>query len=290
MSLSIEVVLGIRPKPFVKWAGGKGQLIEKLRSFYPRDFGTYFEPFLGGGAVFFDLAGRHNSFNSVLSDTNGELITTYEVIRDSVEGLIETLKEYKKKYEEKRGKYFYEVRSSEPCSKVEKAARLIFLNKTCFNGLYRVNSKGKFNVPFGSHKNPKIFDDENLLAVCKALRRSKAKLFHTSFDCATKDAEKGDFVYFDPPYHPLSKTASFTSYTEDGFTIKQQKLLAILFKKLHRKGCFILLSNSNTNEVLSLYRDKDFFIEKVPCLRTINCKGALRTGFSELIISNYKVG
>lgn len=162
-ALSKAVPIIALPRPFIKWAGGKGQLIEKLEPFYPKDFGTYFEPFLGGGAVFLDFVGFRDRFDAVLSDTNEELIATYKIVKDDPQSLIIKLREHKKKYVKNPEKYFYEVRSSEPNSNVETAAKLIFLNKTCFNGLYRVNSKGKFNVPFGHYKNPKICDSRNLL-------------------------------------------------------------------------------------------------------------------------------
>jgi DNA adenine methylase len=275
------------PKPFIKWAGGKGQLINKLKPFYPMNFGAYFEPFLGGAALFFDLVVVHDRFEATLSDTNEELVTTYKVIKQDPEGLIHTLKEHKKKYEENPKKYFYEIRSSEPTLNVEKAARLIFLNKTCFNGLYRVNSKGKFNVPFGRYKNPKICDSKKLLTVSNALHWSKTRLLQTDYQDATKNAKSGDFIYFDPPYHPISKTANFTSYTKHRFSIEQQQELAILFKELHKRGCYVLLSNSNTREILSLYREKNIHVKVVPALRTINCNGNLRKGYTELIISNY---
>jgi DNA adenine methylase len=275
-------------RPFVKWAGGKGQLIKKLKRFYPEYFGAYFEPFLGGAALFFNLVEVHDRFEAILSDTNRELATTYKVIKEDPEGLILALLECKRKYEENPEKYFYEIRSSEPTLNVEIAARLIFLNKTCFNGLYRVNSKGKFNVPFGRYKNPKICDSENLLAVSNALRWSKAKILQADYQNATTDAKKGDFIYFDPPYHPISNTANFTSYTKNGFSLDQQQDLARLFKELQGRGCYVLLSNSNTPEILSLYYDENIHVKVVPALRAINCKGNLRKGYTELIISNYK--
>lgn len=186
-------------------------------------------------------------------------------------------------------KYFYEVRASEPTADVEKAARLIFLNKTCFNGLYRVNSKGKFNVPFGKYKNPTICNEKKLRAVSEVLNKSNAHLLSVDFEEAVKGAKNGDFVYFDPPYHPVSSTANFTSYTLNGFNKNDQKRLANLCGELRERGCDVLLSNSNTPEIKALYNDqKKFKVKEVPALRAINCKGNLRTGHSELIITTTK--
>ena len=275
------------PRPFVKWAGGKGQLLGNLEQYFPRSFEMYYEPFLGGGAVFFHMVGMRSRFSAILSDINEELITTYVVIKEQVEDLINRLKGHSKDYSVNPEKYYYEVRETEPSADIEKAARLIFLNKTCFNGLYRVNGKGKFNVPFGRYKNPKICDEGNLRSVSSALRWSKAKLLPGDYREATKEAKKGDFVYFDPPYHPLSSTASFTSYTRYGFSIEEQENLSEWFEELHKRGCRILLSNSNTPEILSLYDKKSFHLKVVPALRAINCKGNLRKGHTELIIRNY---
>jgi DNA adenine methylase len=276
------------PRPFLKWAGGKGQLLDRLERFLPKTFGTYFEPFLGGAAVFFFLVGSGNRFSAVLSDTNEELITTYGVVKEDVEALILKLKEHARKYKSAPENYFYEVRKSEPANDLEKAARLLFLNKTCFNGLYRVNSKGKFNVPFGKYKNPKIVDESNLRAVSSVLKWSQAQLLPLDYRKATESAKEGDFVYFDPPYQPSSSTANFTSYTKSGFSMAEQEELATLFKKLHEKGCYVLLSNSNTEDIISLYKNigiKELIIEVVPALRAINCKGNLRKGHTELIIT-----
>jgi DNA adenine methylase len=273
------------PKPFLKWAGGKTRLLNKLEAHFPKTFGTYYEPFLGGGAVFFYLVERHPRFNAVLSDINEELITAYRVVKEDVEELIKHLKEHKKKYKSDPKKYYYFVRDTfEPSNDVEQTARLIFLNKTCFNGLYRVNKKGKFNVPLGRYKNPKICDKENLLAVNKVLQWSNAKLLVGDFQETTNDAKKGDFVYFDPPYKPVSSTANFTSYTSSGFSIKEQERLGSWFKKLDERGCKIVLSNSDTEKIWNIY--DGFEIERIPTLRAINCKGNSRAGHTELIIHN----
>ncbi len=270
------------PRPFVKWAGGKGQLLERLGRHFPKDFGTYYEPFLGGGAVFFHLIHNHPKFDAVLSDTNAELITTYQVIKDQVDDLIELLKTHRANYRIAPEDYYYSVRATEPQGDIEKAARLIFLNKTCFNGLYRVNSKGKFNVPCGWFLDPSIFDEQNLQAVSAVLRWSNARLLVADYRQATKDAKAGDFIYFDPPYLPKSPTSSFTCYTAGGFTIADQKRLASWSIELSQRGCRILLSNSDTPEIHEIY--KNHKIELVQVLRAINCKGDQRKGHTELII------
>lgn len=274
------------PRPFVKWAGGKSQLLKRLERHFPKNFWTYYEPFLGGGAVFFHLVERHPRFNVVLSDINKELITAYRVVKERVEDLVRKLGNYKAKYKLAPEKYYYEVRSQEPSGDVEKVARLIFLNKTCYNGLYRVNKEGKFNVPFGRYKNPKICDKENLRRVSQALRWSNAKLLAVDYQEATKIAREGDFIYFDPPYQPVSSTANFTSYTRSGFSIEDQEQLGRWFQELDKRGCQILLSNSDTREVLDIY--DGYYIERVQALRAISCKGNRRKGHTELVISNFK--
>jgi DNA adenine methylase len=218
-----------------------------------------------------------------LSDTNEDLVTTYKVIKNKVEDLIYRLKEHSRKYKANSKAYFYQVRALELSADVEKAARLVFLNKTCFNGLYRVNSKGKFNVPFGQYKKPRILDEENLRAVSEVLRWSNAELLSLDFKEATKDAVKDDFVYFDPPYHPKSATANFTSYTESGFSEKEQERLRDWFRELAKRGCSVVLSNSDTPQIHTLYRG--FNVEVVQAMRAINCKGNGRKGHTELIIS-----
>ncbi len=286
METLLNVPLGKSPRPFVKWAGGKSQLLESLKSHFPKDFGTYYEPFLGGGAVFFYLVGKRPHFNAVLSDVNAELITTYRVIKEKVDSLIMNLEEHRLNYRMEPKDYFYKVRAEEPKDDVERVARLLFLNRTCYNGLYRVNSKGKFNVPFGQYKNPKIVDKENLRKVSEVLRESNAELLSVDYHEATKDAKEGDFIYFDPPYQPLSITASFTSYTNSGFSIQDQERLGKWFRELDKRGCQILLSNSDTKEVRRIY--EGYEIRQVQALRAINCKGNQRKGHTELIINNLK--
>ncbi len=222
----------------------------------------------------------------MLSDINEELINAYCVVRNQVEDLITELRAHKVRYRETPEKYYYEIRAREFSDDVRKAARLIFLNKTCYNGLYRVNKEGQFNVPFGTHKNPRICDKNNLLAASQALRSSKAELFATDYVEATREADKDDFVYFDPPYQPSSSTAYFTSYTESGFSLEEQKRLGDWFQELDSRGCQLLLSNSDTKEIADLY--KRYYIHRVQVPRTIGCRGERRRGHRELIIRNFK--
>jgi DNA adenine methylase len=272
-------------RPFVKWAGGKSQLLDRLERYFPKDFSTYYEPFLGGGAVFFYLVRTRPKFDAVLSDINKELIFTYVVIKNEVEDLITLLKNHRANYRSDPKKYYYKVRASEPSMDVERAARLIFLNKTCFNGLYRVNKKGKFNVPSGWFLNPRIFDEANLRSVSAALRWSNAKIYSQDFQESTQDAKNDDFIYFDPPYNPKSATSSFTSYTKGGFSREEQERLEKWSSELSNRGCRVLLSNSNTPEIYEIYQG--YNIERVSAMRAINCKGNDRKGHTELIISNY---
>ena len=273
------------PRPFVKWAGGKGQLLGHLERYFPPSFGTYYEPFLGGGAVFFHLVERRSRFDSVLSDINEELIITYGVIKEHVEELVNHLKKHQANYKLSPKRYYYKVRTHDPSDAIERASRLIFLNKTCYNGLYRVNKKGEFNIPFGKYKNPKICDEENLRSVSQVLRWSNARIFAADYQEATSSAKKKDFIYFDPPYQPVSSTANFTSYTDSGFPEEEQERLAIWFKELDRRGCSVLLSNSDTPRIHGIY--KGYHVQVVQALRAISCKGDRRTGHTELIISNF---
>ena len=280
-----EVPWSRSPRPFVKWAGGKSQLLKALEQHFPQDFQTYFEPFLGGGAVFFHLVGNRHRFSAVLSDTNEELITTYRVVKENVKELIQELNNHKAQYDTAPKEYYYHVRDAlEATTDVQKAARLIFLNKTCYNGLYRVNKKGKFNVPFGRYKKPKICDKTNLRIVSSVLNWSKARLLVADFQEATCNASNKDFIYFDPPYQPISSTAKFTSYTHSGFPEEEQERLYRWFKELDRRGCQIVLSNSDTEVIRNTY--KEYTIEQVEALRAISCKGNRRTGHTELIITN----
>lgn len=264
------------PRPFLKWAGGKSQLLPAFAQYFPKSFNRYFEPFVGSGAVFFRLQPEV----SFLSDLNSELINCYEVVRDDVDKLINALRRHV--YEEE---HYYHVRAmdTKKLTQHARAARLIYLNKTCFNGLYRVNSRGQFNVPFGRYSNPLICDTENLRRVNRALR--KVTLSTGNFEQTLKQARKGDFVYLDPPYQPISATSNFTGYTKDSFSYEHQEKLAKTVKALSKRGCLIMLSNSDCNEIRSLY--KDFRIEVVTATRAINCKSDRRKAINELVILNY---
>ncbi len=268
------------PKPFVKWAGGKRQLITELIHFSPPKFENYYEPFLGGGALFFKLSTLGKIKHAYLNDSSKVLIDAYKTIKQKPKELISELKE--NKYANTK-EHFLKIRAEQPTDLVVATARFIYLNKTAFNGLYRVNSTGGFNVPYGKYENPNILDQRNIMAVNKALQ--KDELSCTDFEDAVSSAKKGDFIYFDPPYHPLSKTASFTSYTKESFSEKDQERLAKLFKVLDQKGCLVMLSNSYAPLILNLY--KEFDCRTVKATRMINCKAQGRGKIKELIIKNY---
>ena len=236
------------PKPFVKWAGGKRQLISFLNENLPETFGTYYEPFLGGGALLFHILTKKNGQKCNISDLNSDLVLAYTTIRDRIDELIHSLKIHEKNYQKDSKFYYYYVRGTNPRSEIEKTSRLLFLNRTCFNGLYRVNSKGKFNVPLGKYTNPNIVNEENLHSVSNILQSSRVSIKCRDFEAVLRDAKKGDLVYFDPPYQPVSETANFTSYTNKNFTFDDLNRLADLCMKLDSKGCKVLLSNSDSNK------------------------------------------
>jgi DNA adenine methylase len=270
--------------PFVKWAGGKTSLMSSLLPRVPRNLSDYYEPFLGGGALFLRICERTTRFTAQLSDTNEELINAYRVIKESPEELIRLLSRIQMEYDSTSDKsaYFYHVRDSRPIGHVESAARLILLNKTCYNGLYRVNSKGEFNVPFGRYKNPRILNSDNIRAVGHALKNTKAELRSVDYKQALASCREADFVYLDPPYQPPSKTSNFTDYTPGGFSEKDQEELAQEFGRLVDRGCTVLLSNSDTALTRDLY--SEFEITKVTVNRPINSVGAGRRGYKELIV------
>lgn len=265
----------------VKWAGGKRQLLDQFEPLFPKKFNNYIEPFVGGGAVAFYILEKYKSKKAFLSDINDELINCYDVACDQVDELIEVLKKYKKKHSKE---VYYKIRSEdiELLSRLSRAARFIYLNKTCFNGLYRVNSKGQFNVPIGSYKNPEIFNESELNQISKLLTEVTFKC--QSFEKCYKDAKKGDFVYLDPPYYPLNK-ASFTKYAKNDFLEKEQEALFELYKKLDKKGCFVMLSNSDTKFIKDLYAN--YNIHFVSARRMINCDGANRGEINEVVVTNY---
>jgi len=277
----------VEPKPFVKWAGGKRQLLAELEKNFPKQFGTYFEPFLGGGAVLFDLLAKKPNIKCSVSDLNSDLVLAYVTIRDKLGRLIESLENHSKNYHKDSTNYYYEVRKQEPKSQIEKVSRLLFLNKTCFNGLYRVNSKGKFNVPLGRYTNPNIVNRENLITASKFLQSEKIKISCRDFESILKDAKKGDFVYFDPPYQPVSDTANFTSYTHRDFTEDDLQRLADLANQLNSKGAHVLLSNSNTKIVKKIFSSKKWKVKEIAVNRAINSNSQKRTGHKEILIKNY---
>lgn len=267
-------------RPFLKWAGGKTQILAQMEPFFPKDYRTYFEPFLGGGAVFFHLRPE----KAVLADSNPELLNTFTVVRDDPEGLMKALDEHLTQRTEES--YFYEVRATNPStlSPVERAARTIFLNKTCFNGLYRVNADGNFNVPWGGYKNPTLYDRENLLAASALLRGKKIVLSDYRKVCAR--TKVGDFVYLDPPYHPMSETSRFTGYTKEDFGSREQRKLAEVYRRLDTRGVLVMLSNSSTTLVRTLY--EGFHIRSLKATRAINSKGTGRGAIDELLITNFR--
>jgi DNA adenine methylase len=278
------------PIPFVKWAGGKRKLAPLLIETFPIEFdpekNRYFEPFIGGGALMFALGQPGSKLivpgkSLFINDMNPELTNTYEVIRDNVSALIKELEVLSKKINEKT---FYDIRSTVPRSKVARAARFIYLNKTCFNGLWRVNSKGEFNVPFGKSKNPSLFVEENLRACSKRLKGSM--ITNESFEKAVSKARKGDLVYFDPPYIPLSASASFSAYAKEGFGMNEQELLAETIGKLNAKGVYVLLSNSDTPLTRKVFR-KSLTLRKVLMSRSISSSGSTRKPVYEVLGMNY---
>jgi DNA adenine methylase len=269
---------------FLKWAGGKLQLIEQFENLFPHKFRNYYEPFVGSGAVFFYIKSRLKPNKVILSDSNEELINCFVVVRDKPSELIELLFNHRKKHSKE---YYYAVRSIESSrlDSVDKAARLIYLNKTCFNGLYRVNSKGQFNVPFGDYDNPSIFDKKTIFQASQLLQ--DVYLLPMTFEKVLDFAGKDDFVYFDPPYIPLSRTSSFTRYSKGDFSMKEQKRLSEVFGKLDSRGCFVMLSNSDHALTRELYRDYAKSTVIVRAKRLINSLPTKRGPINELVVTNY---
>lgn len=292
-------------KPFLKWAGGKGQLIKEIEKYYPfenSNITKYAEPFVGGGAVLFDILSKYNLEEIYISDINAELINTYVIIREHIEELISLLNKYQSEYipleTEERKSYYLTKRerfndlkvNGNKSENIEKAALMIFLNKTCFNGLYRVNKKGLFNVPMGAYKNPLVCDEKNLRAVSEKLQN--VKIVCGDYKKSDDFIDENTFVYFDPPYRPLTETASFTAYTENLFDDEKQIELANFVKRMSDKGARVVVSNSdpkNANE------EDDFFdkiyaihkIKRVEATRMINCNSDSRGKIKELLISNF---
>jgi DNA adenine methylase len=304
-----------KAKPFLKWAGGKSQLIAALEERLPqsilnsRTIEVYVEPFVGGGAFFFYLKSNYVIKKAYLFDINKDLIVAYKVVQVYPHALIERLLSIEKEYlslsEDEQRKFFYEIRDLYNSQKkefdfsnlsedwVSRAAYMIFLNRTCYNGLYRLNRNGEFNVPYGKYKNPKICDKENILEASKALQNTE--IICADFEESKRYISKGALVYLDPPYRPLSKTSNFTNYTEDGFSEEDQIRLAKYFREVHKRGAYILLSNSDPknfdpNDDFFEVLYEGFVIERVPARRYINSNARGRGFIMELIIRNYSGG
>jgi DNA adenine methylase len=269
-------------QPFVKWAGGKRQLLAEIRKHIPTGIITYFEPFIGGGAVLFDIQPK----KAIINDYNSELINVYKVIKSNCQDLINDLKTYINTEE-----YFYQIREMDRqpdfkgLSDVKKASRIIYLNKTCFNGLFRVNSQGQFNVPFGSYKDPNFVNEFTLKAVSNYLNSNDITFLSVDFAESLKGVKKSDFVYFDPPYDPISDISSFTGYTLNGFDKTEQQRLKDTCDILDKKGTKFLLSNSATSYIKDLY--KDYTIEIIQANRSINSIADRRGKIDELLIRNF---
>ena len=276
----------IKGRPFVKWAGGKRQIIDKLKQYIPTNYNCYYEPFVGGGALFFELSPK----KAVINDSNAELMNVYQVLldHDKYTKMCKVLNQYEANHSEEQ---YYEIRNKDKeksfsrLSDYKKAARTVYLNKSCFNGLYRVNSKGQFNVPFNKNKKVNTYDGENLLTIHMYLTMNDIKIECVDFEKSVATAKKGDFVYFDPPYD--SDTHTFNSYTEEGFGKEEQRRLAKVFKELDERGVYVMLSNHNTLLVQELY--KDYSIHVIEAKRSINSKGNKRGNVEEVIITNYEV-
>ena len=293
-----------KAKPFLKWAGGKGQLLNEIAQYYPfaqNNITKYAEPFVGGGAVLFDIVNKYHLDEIYISDINTELINTYCVIRDNVDELIDTLhiiekkflylsQDSRKNFFLQKRKLFNEIKIGDNFQSIEKSALMIFLNKTCFNGLFRVNKKGLFNVPFGDYKSPVICDEENLRIVSQKLQNITIKC--QDYKTCLEFIDSNTFVYLDPPYRPLNSTSSFTAYTDILFDDAEQQNLAKLVNTLHQKGAKILLSNSDPKNINAKdnFFDKmysAYSIKRVEAARMINSNRNLRGKIKELLISNF---
>lgn len=283
--MKIKEIKKVTLQPFTKWTGGKRQLLPVIRELMPKTYNRYFEPFVGGGALFFDLAPK----DAVINDFNAELINCYQQIKDNPQELIEILKVHQE-YNSKE--YYLDLRSADRderidmMSEVQRAARILYMLRVNFNGLYRVNSKNQFNVPYGRYKNPKIVDEELISAISVYLNNNQLEIKMGDFEKAIVDVRTGDFVYFDPPYIPLSETSAFTSYTHEGFSFADQVRLRDAFKRLSDTGAYVMLSNSSSALVEELY--KDFNIYYVEATRTNGAKSSSRGKISEIIVTNYE--
>ena len=264
------------PKPFVKWVGGKRGVMNELLSRIPKQINHYYEPFVGGGALFFNIYNKVN--HSYLSDLNVDLIVAYNIIKSDLKELIEVLKIHHKNHNEE---YYYHIRSQNLNCPVDNTARFIYLMKTCYNGLYRVNNKNEFNTPMGRYVNPIICDEENLLVVSRSL--THATIQYNDF--SRIEPQAGDFVYFDPPYHPTTED-SFIKYVSNGFSEKDQERLRDFAIELSKNGVNVMISNSDDNYIIDLYK-KHFKIEKILAPRVVNCKADKRQSVFEVLITNY---
>ncbi|MEH2318311.1 DNA adenine methylase [Nostoc sp.] len=276
----IQIPKETSPRPFLKWAGGKSRLIQQYIPYFPKSYKNYYEPFLGGGAVFFYL----QPSAAILTDINGELINTYCCVRYHVDELISLLKEHKIRHNKD---YYYSVRNNSGGTDLEKAARLIYLNKTCFNGLYRVNSQGKFNVPLGRYDNPNICH-ENLLRVA-SVALSHAEIQQADFtEVLNYATSSDDFVFFDPPYHPISETSYFTAYSQNCFSKKDQELLRDTCAELASRGVRVMVCNSDSEFIRKIYTDINFETYKIKAARSINSNIKNRGMIDELLITSFK--
>lgn len=284
-------------RPVVKWAGGKRRLLGRLAHFMPRgDFETYAEPFAGGAAFFFWLASepRRRFKRALLADKNADLVALYQSLKSDVDGLIERVRVYQDEHLRRdadgRREHFYAVRErgTSRMLPVERGARLLFLNRTCFNGLWRVNASGQFNVPFGRYANPRILDERSLRAAHAALSAVTVEL--ADFAEVTRELRKGDFAYFDPPYVPVSRTSSFTAYAADGFGAEQQERLAAELARLRDRGVRAMLSNACAPGIAKLYRGYGFTVDKIPAPRAINSDPDKRGDVDELVVTTYRPG
>lgn len=272
-------------QPFLKWAGGKRQLLSIIREYVPKSYSQYYEPFVGAGAVLFSLQPK----KSVINDTNSALINCYRVIKDNPEELVKLCDEHRKNNSKE---HYYQLREQDRKddfanrSSVERAARIIYLNKTCFNGLFRVNSSGQFNVPYGNYSNPVVADPSVIKSVSAYLNQNDVKIFEGDFAEAVANARKRAFIYFDPPYHPISDTSSFTGYSMDGFGEAEQIRLKELCDELSERGCQVLISNSSASFIKELYSGSNYEIVEVQASRAINAVGSKRGRINELLIHN----
>ena len=271
-----KLLLGVKSLPFLKWAGGKTQLLDELIKRVPQTFNTYYEPFIGGGALYFAIAPS----SAVIADINDDLVNVYEIVRDNPEELLEALSTYKNDKV-----FYYDVRSQDQnaLNPIDRAARLIYLNRTCFNGLYRVNKSGQFNVPFAAYKNPNIIQTDRIMAASNTLKGTQ--VFYASFEEVLIGAGRGDFIYLDPPYYPIDVYSDFKRYNKEQFYKEDHQKLADLYDELTQRGCYVMLSNSDTEFTRELF--KKWRVDTIYAKRMINSDAAKRGKVAEIIVTNY---